>query len=123
MMTQHTPGPWVASCCDITDERPVGEDGVRFWNITQGGVPYRGDVCNVHQAGHIGGITIAERDANARLISAAPDLLDVVQTLRDYVSDCASGWIDDGSNGSRFRDMAHDDLARIDAAIAKATAA
>lgn len=74
-MAEHTPGPWEADCCDVTGARPPGDSGVRFWSVVGKG-DYRGSVCNVHSAEHIGGITIAERDANARLIAAAPDLLE-----------------------------------------------
>ena len=70
-MSEHTPGPWVAICCDVTGERPVGDSGIRYWYVDPVG-EYRGSVCNVHAAEGIGGITIAERDANARLIAAAP---------------------------------------------------
>lgn len=79
-MSEHTPGPWVTTCCDVTGERPVGDSGIRYWYVDPVG-EYRGSVCNVHAAEGIGGITIAERDANARLIAAAPDLLAELQNI------------------------------------------
>ncbi len=57
---------------------------------------------------------------DARLIAAAPDLLSVAKTLRDYVADTVSGALVADCGDARLIGMAEDDLARIDAAIAKA---
>jgi hypothetical protein len=79
-MSKHTPGPWVATCSDVVGERPIGDSGLRFWNVEESDGPkYRGNVASVFSAEHIGGITIAERNANARLIAAAPDLLEALE--------------------------------------------
>lgn len=87
----HTEGPWIASCLDRTGGLKRGDNGIRFWSICNEG-QYRGEVCNVHAAEHIGGITIDERDANARLIAAAPDLLEALSTfLIEYVRLVESG--------------------------------
>mgnify|MGYP001225595441 CR=1 FL=1 len=96
---KHTPGPWLAVCNDIQDTiRPVGDDGVRYWDIVQQhwkqGGPYRGSVCSVFAAEDIGGITRAERDANAHLISAAPDMLAALKTL-DSIERGMQGWHED----------------------------
>lgn len=66
---QHTPGPWEA--------RGAMQHGeVLFWDIEPKSTgKYRGSVATVHQAEHIEGITADERDANAKLIAAAPDML------------------------------------------------
>ena len=66
--------------------------------------------------------SLEEMRANARLFAAAPDLLDVVLTLRDYIADTAQGALSytDRSLPSGLAEMAAEDLARIDAAIAKA---
>jgi hypothetical protein len=58
-----------------------------------------------------------EAEANARLIASAPCLLEALKTVRDYVSDMAEGHI---QQTPALTAMAHEDLARIDAAIAKA---
>jgi hypothetical protein len=49
-----------------------------YWDIEpvrKDGEDYRGDIASVHASENIGGITVEERDANARLIAAAPDML------------------------------------------------
>ncbi len=102
MNTKHTPGPWVAYNQDVKGERPLGDDGVRFWDIAPEG-PYRGAICTVHGAEHIGGITREERDANALLISALPEMLHALH------------WIaENAPEGSAWRDVAI-------GAVAKAT--
>ena len=69
-MSKHTPGPWAVDryCRDIT---PVG----RYLRIAE--IP-----------GHRENDTpdSQEREANARLIAAAPDLLAALQAARGYVS-------------------------------------
>ena len=60
---------------------------------------------------------------DARLIAAAPCLLEALRTKRDYVADAASGSLTYADSGDGFIAMAKEDLARIDAAIAKATGA
>lgn len=72
----HTKGPWKAVCEDRIDKPPMfdGDDGHRFWTIQESGI-FRGGVATVHSSEHINGITLQERDANAHLIAASPDLL------------------------------------------------
>ena len=55
------------------------------------------------------------------LFAAAPELLEVVQTLRDYVADAAGGHCK-YADGATYAKLASEDLARIDAALAKASA-
>lgn len=78
----HTPGPWKAHCSDVTEGLTRGDSGIRFWDILPAcSEHYRGGIATVHDAAEIGGISINERDANARLIAAAPELLGACEAL------------------------------------------
>lgn len=80
----HTPGPWLI-------EDPLGSDaGDSLWIVQEGASGEVYDwrnlavVCSDDPEDGEGGgdlITVAERDANARLIAAAPELLDALQEL------------------------------------------
>ena len=76
MSTKHTPGPWLLEHNLGTDDLDCG------WSVLEREQnPYRGDVCRVTDAEHIDGITKGERDANARLIAAAPELLGALRGM------------------------------------------
>ena len=64
-MSAHTPGPWVAKGDEV-----VGTHSMRF-NLTTAGTPVIAHVCK-HEDTE-GGFPY---EANARLIAAAPELLD-----------------------------------------------
>lgn len=85
-----TPGLWAAVNHDVEGERKLGDSGLRFWNVLAANGRYRGDVCSVHAAEHIGGITIAERNANARLIAASPALYDALETALNFIENTES---------------------------------
>lgn len=68
----HTPGPWFAI--------PHGK-GSRAWKVTGNVDDAADDVANV-----IGYSEIDEVAANARLIAAAPALLEALQTILGYNS-------------------------------------
>ena len=100
MSAQHTPGPWAISIAD----------------------PHRVVLAN----GSSKGLEVAQAKefvpqyreqslANARLIAAAPDLLEALQTLL--------GWVEAWDVGFLFDDEWPADEAKIKAAIAKATGA
>ena len=82
--TKHTPGPWIWS----RQVRGVGswleqkKPRTRMWSIhTEDGegIAYIGPLAHLHKN------IISKTEANARLISAAPDLLEAAEsTVDDY---------------------------------------
>ena len=72
---QYTPGPWMVSDhthyleCDAFCIEPVSDWG------------YRGDICRIHSADCIDGISRAESAGNARLIACAPEMLEVLRDI------------------------------------------
>ena len=85
-MSNHTPGPWVTEVIDTINGEPA------YWHIVQQSTKgVVGDVQSVNFA-------------DARLIAAAPDLLEALQNLEN----------DDGS-------IPHHAWAMVQTAIAKAT--
>lgn len=95
-MSAHTPRPW-----SILDATPDGA----YWIEGRAADGATVTLCGRPEWPSRAAMSLA----NARLISAAPDLLDALNTLRPYV-ECLV--IDDH--------CATQDLATIDAAIAKA---
>jgi hypothetical protein len=73
MEIKHTPGPWTAN----NDGEVWATKPMRF-NLTTAGTPMVAEVCRHDDAE--GGFPWK---ANARLIAAAPDLLNVAQWARD----------------------------------------
>jgi len=74
-MSAHTKGPWAWSKNGASDEKTVCIDISPVLEDYE----YRGAVAHLQSCEHIGGITMAETEANANLISAAPDLLKALQ--------------------------------------------
>lgn len=71
MKTQHTPGPWKIKTKPCA---PVWADsGDKFWRIPVVGVIY--------------GATLEQELANARLIAAAPELLEACVALLEVAGD------------------------------------
>lgn len=94
--TRHTPGPW---------EVEVGETS----DVRYGSAVVRVDVVKGGQ--RVAGVTIRPGSralSNARLIAAAPDLLDLVRRLREW------DHLDTAGDGEFWK-------RELDAAIAKAT--
>lgn len=58
---------------------------------------------------------------NWQLAASTPELLEALRTNRDYIADAASGGLKYDGSGDGFIAMAKEDLAVIDALIAKAT--
>lgn len=99
-MSAHTPGPWSIGnenneCCDV-------ETGKTVISLDR------------HDP-FMSGVIIITRDemlANAHLIAAAPDLLDVLEMIRDADEDCRRDGL------PQMNPMAR---RRLDAVLAKAT--
>jgi hypothetical protein len=72
MESKHTPGPWLAV-----------EDGTDSWRV---GSDTHGGICVLHDPMAVELGTVAELEANARLIAAAPMLADELAWL---VAECA----------------------------------
>jgi len=85
----HTPGPWVAECIGVSSHGP---DGVDVYEVTNG---------YTRIAEHVS-------EADARLIAAAPELLEALQKI---------------ANVDKVPMLASEVIAVAKAAIAKATGA
>lgn len=70
--SQHTPGPWLATLGEIIDGRRRYFPLVRIPDCHGG---------HDHIIVNAGGWDMATHDANARLIAAAPDLLEALQWM------------------------------------------
>lgn len=108
METKHTPGPWQAT------------RNSAFWEINpanagDNGTPFAvADVCASAPGFPDGGL----QEANARLVSAAPDLLEAAKAARDVLATAIrANW--EGATDDDIAD--HVTIKRLDAAIAKAT--
>jgi hypothetical protein len=79
MKQQHTQGPWVLKVRKY-DNFTVAE-------IEIDASPYRGDVARLQSCEHIDGITKDELLANARLIAAAPELLEALEKALEMLEE------------------------------------
>lgn len=110
MTGQHTQGPWgdgnEAICVKMDRERP--------WAGTVFRKAHDGSEANALVAMTFGA-TVEEAAANARLVGAAPELLEVAQTL-------CSGWlVDEHENPDLCMSAKHHEaISSLFAAIAKA---
>jgi len=86
---EHTPGPWTYHCNDVHPTED--DDGKRFWEVMAGKVyklPY-----DRYVSGYIAcpDLSVAQvqfgpAEANARLIAAAPDLLELVEDIEESLT-------------------------------------
>ena len=100
MTTEHTPGPW-HYISGAVYARPADAEDSTMTAIAMRCSQKRGDIAEQFSP--------TEKDANMRLIAAAPDLLAALQWIVDH-----------GDTGEGGRPAFHDMRARARAAIAKA---
>lgn len=78
----YTKGPWAAKGM----VKPVADGEGEKIDLFCGNVEpadragWRGDICMIQSADHINGISREEAGANARLIAAAPDLVEALKS-------------------------------------------
>ena len=90
---KHTPGPWeVVNGCDVfsglgaTNRNGVACDSDDGWHIADcanGKTFIDGEL--------VGDLEYSEQAANAKLISAAPDLLEALQAALEWIDNAAHG--------------------------------
>ena len=105
MSAKHTPGPWIAQIPNIGED-PFERDerGNQYWEIKPAEMLFDGRYLDV---------TAWTSEANARLIAAAPELLEALQAILE----------NDGGEGSKCFNAIRlfDAREEARAAIAKAT--
>ena len=103
MTTQHTPGPWIGAGPSFGDTFPRYTTSIMTdWEHEDEG---HIDICELPFHHHDD-----ENEANARLIAAAPDLLEALKEMLDNHEDACTGYGEGAAEKAR-------------AAIAKATGA
>lgn len=78
----HTPGPWRAA---LTDDK-----GPREGEFELACLEHHIFGTNIYAPGEYYSDNLAEHEANARLIAAAPDLLDALKVILELASDVLS---------------------------------
>ena len=107
-MSKHTPGPWI-NCQAVgqrLSSRRIISDSNKISTVVAD-VPDYGET------------SASERHANARLIAAAPDLLEALRNARSFIKNGVDlGYI--RMPDADCPDSAHNTLPAIEAALAKA---
>jgi len=120
---KHTPGPWTSYPCNLERYSRVITANGAMVQIAYTGLNHHDQVAMTKEV-YGDRRTYGpgeETTANARLISAAPDLLDALiaaQTVLRYLPDMTTNW-----GGERETMSTRQAEARVIAAIAKATGA
>lgn len=91
--TQHTPGPWAA--------HKMGNTTYYYQIETRNG-KWIADVKNID----------SHSEANARLIALAPEMLELIQTLRDKIANHDEWWMNDPNKGGFDLDKINSLLSR-----------
>jgi len=84
MSGKHTPAPWVLTIRPGMGEASSDATVAEINLSLERGQAYRGGIAYMQSAEHIDGIGKDELIANARLISAAPDMLDALEQCAEY---------------------------------------
>lgn len=106
-MSNHTPGPWKAE--PPTPDPEYGESPKYHWTIRAPGTSFG---CISFQLAELSSMNRPEDEADARLIAAAPDLLEALVTAERFMS---------GFEGDSMQVGIEGYLRQIRAAIAKAS--
>ena len=88
-MTKFTPGPW-----HVTEARGLEGEHL-YWEISGDSHKYRGYLATLQHSEGIGGTTRDENDANALLVSAAPEMYMALERLARVASVELTGKRDD----------------------------
>lgn len=94
MSTKHTPGPWSLQGDITLVGDPYSKTGQHALYCAEIRHPDSGGcVCTIQSADHVDtGITRETAEANARLIAAAPDLLDALQAMLTHMGMDEDDW-------------------------------
>ncbi|MBA1366795.1 hypothetical protein [Burkholderia gladioli] len=109
---QWTPGPW-----EWDDRYPSSNTGEKTWSLI-GANGYGILSCDGEENSPQG----LNDDANAKLIAAAPELVEALQAIAQYGSDTLSGRIDGPDDREWQREAVLEMTRRARAALAKAGA-
>jgi hypothetical protein len=93
-MSEHTPGPWEAR------GKAIVVRGSPRWNNA-----YNGRICNVQGAGEGDNKINKAAKANARLIAAAPQMLDALEAVALFLH-----WLDQEQGIHLAGDMLHGNI-------------
>lgn len=112
---EHTPGPWKVECGAHEDDFIVTEP--TGLTICEPNAPLFADRESFEQVFRV--ITLKEAKANARLIAAAPELLEALRKADDIAEtlDCMDGLTAEGRKAQRLGNKLHELVTK---AIAKA---
>ncbi len=111
----HTQGPWVVKFQE--SKRGTTHYTDKYWHdqwVIKGPDKKHSPVATVRVAGYGMGPSMAVREANARLIAAAPDLLAALEAVIEDLE----GNIDGALDGGASRDWLEGATNRLDAAKA-----
>lgn len=87
-MSEHTPGPWEIESIDSAPDDHLRIMGRPVWPCTRFGAKGVWDIASVNE---LGDENVDEQIANARLIAAAPDMLEALRAILPGKL-CGEGW-------------------------------